>query len=101
MSIKGKIPLESIIKSAERCSRGSRAYDITIADARALVDAMFALIKGEVAEGKRVHVPGFGVFQKTSRRPRKVRHPKTGKTVDIPAFWLVRLKASKLAKGTT
>lgn len=100
MTIKGKTSLESIVRSAEQCSRGARTYDMTVADARSLVDAMFAIIKGRVAEGQRVHVPGFGVFELSGRRARRVTHPKTKAVVELPACWQVSLRASKHAKGT-
>lgn len=100
MTIKGKIALESVVRSAEQCSRGARTFDMTVADARAFSDALFALIKGKVAEGERVHVPGFGVFERTARRARTVKHPKTGEPVSLPECWRVALRASTRAKGT-
>jgi DNA-binding protein HU-beta len=71
---------------------------MTVADARSLVDALFALIKGKVSEGERVHVPGFGVFERTGRKARTVKHPKTGEPVSLPECWQVALKASARAK---
>jgi DNA-binding protein HU-beta len=38
-----------------------------------------------LGQGERFTLQGFGVFRRATRAAKKVRHPKTGKTITIPA----------------
>ena len=51
-----------------------------------LVDNLFEIMMGTLAEGEKVQVSGFGTFTVKDRASRKGRDPKTGGEIHIPAF---------------
>lgn len=58
---------------------------ISKADAARAVDALLANIQIEVKKGQRVTIPGFGTFERRSRRARTARNPRTGDTIKVAA----------------
>ena len=70
----------------------------TNASAEAAFDALFDLMKKELAAGEKVSIPGFGAFSVAQRAERKGRNPQTGETITIPASKAVKFSASKLLK---
>lgn len=52
----------------------------------------------EVADGKRISLPGFGTFKLTYRAARKGRNPSTGEEIDIRALNVPSFSASKTFK---
>lgn len=61
------------------------AHNITKADAKKLVDAVFAGIANAAAKGEEVSLPGFGKFKVKESAAREGRNPSTGATIQIPA----------------
>ncbi len=53
-------------------------------DAKLIVDLFFHLIVKNIKDGKRVEIPGFGVFFKKRRKKRYFLNPKTKKVTEIP-----------------
>ncbi len=49
------------------------------------VNAVLETIQSAVAQGDKVSITGFGVFEKTDRPARTARNPATGATIDVPA----------------
>jgi DNA-binding protein HU-beta len=61
------------------------------ADAAAAVDTVLLTITDVVADGDRVALSGFGVFERRERAARTARNPRTGEAVKVkksaaPAF---------------
>ena len=59
--------------------------------ASAALDGIVEEIQRAVAEGQRVTISGFGVFERRDREARTARNPRTGETVkvaktSVPAF---------------
>lgn len=52
----------------------------------------------EVADGKRINLPGFGTFKLNFRAARKGRNPATGEEIDIKASYSPSFSASKTFK---
>lgn len=52
----------------------------------------------EVADGKRISLPGFGTFKLNFRAARKGRNPATGEEIDIRASFSPSFSASKTFK---
>ena len=67
--------------------------DMSAADARRLVDLVFAEIERGLhrADGKYA-IAGFGAFAVTTRAARKGRNPRTGEAIDIPASKVLKFK---------
>jgi nucleoid DNA-binding protein len=58
---------------------------ISLEDSQQIVDQIFAIIKRQLLEGKRVHIVGFGTLEVVMRRARRGRNPATGETIELPA----------------
>jgi DNA-binding protein HU-beta len=63
---------------------------LSLKDARATVDAIFAtgkngIISSELSAGRRVQITGFGTFETRKRKAREGRNPQTGESIQIPA----------------
>lgn len=61
------------------------AAKLSPAKARRLVRRVQDLVVEAVASGGRVAVPGFGVFKAVRRAERRVRNPRTGEELTVPA----------------
>ncbi len=48
------------------------------------VNAVLEAIQSAVANGDKVAITGFGVFEKTERPARTARNPATGATIQVP-----------------
>ena len=64
-------------------------------DAAKAVDAVFAAIKGALADGDKVQVVGFGTFEVRERAARDGRNPHTGEAIKIDAAKIPAFKAGK------
>ena len=62
------------------------------------VDAIMDAIKNALAEGRRVEIRGFGVFEIRSKKLGTGRDIRTGKTVPIPTGKSVRFKPGLLMR---
>jgi len=61
------------------------AHDLTKADARKLVDAIFTDIAEAAAKGEEISLNGFGKFKVKDTPAREGRNPSTGATIQIAA----------------
>ena len=59
--------------------------DLSKADARKYVDAVFAAIADAAAKGEEISLNGFGKFKVRESAAREGRSPATGATIQIPA----------------
>lgn len=54
-------------------------------DSEMAMQAVLDTVVEQVGAGKRVGIPGFGIFSLKNRAARKGRNPQTGEEIDIPA----------------
>ena len=66
--------------------------------AAAAVEAVLDTVSGTLAQGERVSLFGFGVFEKVDRAARTARNPSTGGTVQVPATSVPRFRAGQALK---
>jgi DNA-binding protein HU-beta len=71
---------------------------LTKAQAKAIVDSVFAAISGAAKKGEEVSVPGFGKFKVQSKPARTGRNPSTGATIQIAASKKVVFQPAKSLK---
>jgi len=67
-------------------------------DAEAFLDAFTRIVTKELAEGGKVQLVGFGVFEAIGRAARKGRNPKTGESIAISATKVPKFRAGKELK---
>ena len=67
-------------------------------DAEAVINAALETLTAALANGDRVQVSGFGIFEVKTREARVGRNPKTKETINIPAAKVPAFKASKTLK---
>lgn len=66
----------------------------------AAVDAVFDAVARALAQGDKVSIAGFGVFEVRHRAARTGRNPRTGEPVHIAASKAPAFKAAKALKDT-
>lgn len=74
------------------------AHDLTKADARKLVDAVFGAIADAAAKGEEVSLNGFGKFKVKATPAREGRNPSTGATIQIAAAKKLTFAPAKAVK---
>lgn len=67
-------------------------------DTEKLVSTAFDTIVSTLAEGEKVQIVGFGVFDTKERGVRVGRNPKTREEIEIPATKVPFFKAAKALK---
>ena len=73
-------------------------HGLTKADARKLVDGMFAAISDAAAKGEEVSLNGFGKFKVKDTPAREGRNPSTGATIKIAAAKKLTFTVAKAVK---
>ena len=68
---------------------------ITKTKAELAVETVFASMKRAMAQGERIELRGFGVFNVRPRKTGIGRNPRTGDEVNIPPGKAVRFKPGK------
>jgi DNA-binding protein HU-beta len=74
------------------------ANGLTKADARKLVDGVFAAIADAAAKGNEVSLNGFGKFKVKDTPARNGRNPATGATIQIAASKKLTFTVAKAVK---
>ncbi len=69
--------------------------DLTLKEVENVVAALFDAITGQLAEGGRVELRGFGAFSTRQRDARVGRNPRTGAAVDVNAKRVPYFKPGK------
>ena len=64
-----------------------------------VVDALFSVVSGSVADGTKVTIPGWIAFEKTHRATRTGRNPQTGEAIEIAASDSVKVSAGSKLKA--
>ena len=67
-------------------------------DAEAVINAALETLTAALANGERVQVSGFGIFEVKTREARVGRNPLTKEAINIPASKVPAFKASKTLK---
>lgn len=67
-------------------------------DAEAALKAFIDIVEGELKEGGKVQLVGFGTFEVSKRAARTGRNPQTGETMEITASKTPRFKPGKAFK---
>lgn len=73
-------------------------HGLTKADARKLVDSVFATITAAASKGEEVSLNGFGKFKVKASPAREGRNPATGAAMQIPASKKLTFAAAKAVK---
>jgi DNA-binding protein HU-beta len=73
----------------------ARETGMTKASAAKAVHAVLHAIQNALAEGQRVAIAGFGVFEVSHRPARSGRNPRTGESIQIAAQNSVKFKPGK------
>lgn len=68
---------------------------VTKAQAKTIVDGLFARITEAAVAGEEVSLPGFGKFKVQDKPAREGRNPATGATIQIPASKKVVFQPAK------
>lgn len=74
------------------------AHNITKADARKLVDGVFAAIADAATKGEEISLNGFGKFKVKESAAREGRNPSTGATIQIAASKKLGFTPAKAVK---
>jgi DNA-binding protein HU-beta len=83
---------------ADIVNRVADATDVPRVKAAQAVDTIIEAMRDALAEGKRIELRGFGVFQVRDRKKGVGRNPKTGIEVVITPGKTVRFKPGKELK---
>ncbi|KAL9180372.1 hypothetical protein ACHAXT_008342 [Thalassiosira profunda] len=86
------------LKKADFVAAIAEKTGMTKADSDVALAAVLNVIATEVADGKRINLPGFGTFKLNFRAARKGRNPATGAEIDIKASNSPSFSASKTFK---
>lgn len=84
---------------ADIVNRVAEASDVPRVKAAQAVDTIIGAMKEALADGKRIELRGFGVFQVRDRKKGVGRNPKTGVEVAITPGKTVRFKPGKELKN--
>ena len=71
---------------------------LTKKDAERVINAAVDTICQRLAQGDKVSLSGFGIFEVKAREARVGRNPRTKETIQIPATRMPSFKASKTLK---
>jgi DNA-binding protein HU-beta len=74
------------------------AHGLTKADARKVVDGVFAEIAAAAAKGDEIALNGFGKFKVKETEAREGRNPSTGATIQISASKKLTFAPAKAVK---
>lgn len=75
-----------------------RARTIPTKVAHRMLRSAFNVIAEEVLHGRRVAIPGFGVFTKRTRKARRIRNPQTRELMELGESTTIGFRCSKTIK---
>lgn len=73
------------VSTSDLAEQLSSVHDLSKADAKKIVEAVFADITDAVAKGDEVSINGFGKFKVKDTPERQGRNPATGEAITIAA----------------
>ena len=86
------------MNNADLADKVAASGDMSKADARKLVDGVFAAITAAAAAGDEVSLNGFGKFKVKASAAREGRNPSTGATIQIAASKKLTFAPAKAVK---
>lgn len=86
------------MNNADLAEHAAHAHGLTKADARKLVDGIFAAIVEAAAAGEEVSLNGFGKFKVKESAAREGRNPATGEAIQIAASKKLTFTPAKAVK---
>lgn len=86
------------MNSTELTDQVASTSGLTKADAKKVVDGIFAAIGDAAAKGEEVSIPGFGKFKVKDSPARDGRNPATGEPMKIAASRKLGFAAAKAIK---
>lgn len=86
------------MNNADLADRLAGDHGLTKADAKKLVDGVFAAIADAAAKGEEVSLNGFGKFKVKESAAREGRNPSTGATIQIAASKKLTFAPAKAVK---
>ena len=86
------------MNSNELADQIASTADLTKADAKKIVEAVFAAITDAAAKGEEVSISGFGKFKVKDSPAREGRNPATGAAMQIAASRKLGFSAAKAVK---
>jgi DNA-binding protein HU-beta len=86
------------MNSSDLADHIAGAHGLTKAEAKKIVDAVFATIGDAAAKGDEVSIPGFGKFKVKHSPAREGRNPSTGATMKIAASRKLGFTVAKAIK---
>lgn len=86
------------MNNSDLADKLASAGGITKADARKLVDEVFAAIADAAAQGEEISLNGFGKFKVKDTPAREGRNPATGATIQIAAARKMAFTPAKALK---
>jgi DNA-binding protein HU-beta len=72
--------------------------DLTKAQAKSLIEGVFAKIREAALKGEEVSLPGFGKFKVQDKPARTARNPRTGETIAVAATRKLAFQPAKALK---
>lgn len=72
--------------------------EISKKDAESAINAFTNVVVDALVNDDKVQIVGFSTFEVAERAARIGRNPQTGKTIEIPASYIPKFKASKAFK---
>ena len=76
----------------------AKETQLTKKDVEAVLKSFIDVVTGELKEGGKVQLVGFGTFEVSERAAREGRNPQTGETIKIKASKAPKFKAGKALK---
>lgn len=86
------------MNNADLADTIATGHGLTKADARKLVDDVFAAIADAAVEGEEISISGFGKFKVKDTPAREGRNPATGATIQIAAARKLSFAPAKAVK---
>lgn len=83
------------MNKAELIERLAKQANISKTQSEQFLNVALDIIQKSVSDGEDVKLVGFGTFDKSDRKARKGRNPKTGTEVVIPATSVPRFRPGK------
>lgn len=87
-----------LMNNADLAEKIAADHGVTKADARKLVDGVFAAIADAAAAGEEISINGFGKFKVKATPEREGRNPGTGATITIKASKKLGFTPAKAVK---
>jgi len=88
------------MNNAELIEKIATTNSLPKADAKAIIDSVFATIAAAAAAGDEVSLNGFGKFKVKDSPAREGRNPSTGEAIQIAASKKISFAAAKALKDS-